>query len=175
LLGLLATSGTALPEIKALSFSTLGLILAGAVGAVTASMLLFSGLRRKVARFTKEVFTSLGAYRRNPAKLLAAFGLACLFTISYVTIFYLCALALNVHLSAIQIFMVFTIGVIAGTATPTPGGLVGAEAGLAAGLISYGVEAHIALAIALLYRFLTYWLPLLPAFITFAAIRKQYL
>jgi uncharacterized protein (TIRG00374 family) len=78
------------------------------------------------------------------------------------------------HLGLEHIFLVFTIGMIVGTATPTPGGLVGAEAGLTGGLITYGVQADTALAAALLYRFLTYWLPLLPGFIIFVRIRKLY-
>jgi uncharacterized protein (TIRG00374 family) len=97
-----------------------------------------------------------------------------LLTVTYVTIFYYCTEAVGIHLELQQVFLVFTIGMIVGTATPTPGGLVGAEAGLTGGLIAYGVQPDMALAAALLYRFLTYWLPLLPGFITFVNIRRLY-
>jgi undecaprenyl-diphosphatase len=73
------------------------------------------------------------------------------------------------------VFIIFSIGVLAGTVTPTPGGVVGAEAGLAAALVAYGVPAASAIAIALLYRLVTYWLPMVPGFVVFLAIRKKYL
>ena len=84
------------------------------------------------------------------------------------------AQALDVHLSAQALFMAFSIGTLAGAVTPTPGGLVGAEAGLTAGLAAYGVAPETALAVALLHRFLTYWLPLLPAFAVFIGMRRLY-
>jgi uncharacterized protein (TIRG00374 family) len=61
----------------------------------------------------------------------------------------------------VAVFLVFTFGIALGTATPTPGGLGGIEAGLVAGLIIYHVDSATALATVLLYRLLSYWLPLL--------------
>lgn len=66
-------------------------------------------------------------------------------------------------------------GAIAGAAVPTPGGLGGAEAGIAAVLIAYGVSADSAVAAALVYRGITYWLPLLPGYLALQVAEKRYL
>jgi uncharacterized protein (TIRG00374 family) len=96
-------------------------------------------------------------------------------TSCYVLVLYLCVQSVGISLPLWNVFAVFTMGVVAGTVTPTPGGLVGAEAGLLAGLVAYGVDASPALAAVLLYRFLTYWLPLVPGFAVFITIRRRYL
>jgi len=44
-----------------------------------------------------------------------------------------------------------------------------------AGLVAYGVAAPSALAVALLYRLLTYWLPLGPGLLVFLFTRRWYL
>ena len=83
--------------------------------------------------------------------------------------------ALGAALAFNQLFMVYTFSILVGVATPTPGGIVGVEAGLAGGFIAYGVPADTALAIALLYRLITYWLPLIPGFIAFRIVQHRYL
>jgi uncharacterized protein (TIRG00374 family) len=60
----------------------------------------------------------------------------------------------------LQVFIVFTLGVAVGTATPTPGGIGGAEAALTAGFLAQDVSAPLALAAALLYRFTSFWVGL---------------
>jgi uncharacterized protein (TIRG00374 family) len=66
-----------------------------------------------------------------------------------------------------QALLVLTAGVAGGTLTPTPGGLLGVEAGLIAGFAAFGISTADALAAALLYRLLTYWLALVGGFIAF--------
>ena len=66
--------------------------------------------------------------------------------------------ALGISLSFAAIVLILSFGVSAGAATPTPGGLGGFEAGLAAALIAYGIDKPSALAAALLYRLISYWL-----------------
>jgi glycosyltransferase 2 family protein len=71
--------------------------------------------------------------------------------------------------------IVMSGGVLAATASPTPGGLLGAEAGITAVLVAYGVDTPIALAIALTYRFISYWMPIVPGVAAFLyARRKRY-
>jgi uncharacterized protein (TIRG00374 family) len=86
------------------------------------------------------------------------------------------ALALGATLSLIQVIVVFTVGVAAASVTPTPGGIGGAEAGLAAALTGTGMTADLAISIALLYRLITYWLPIIPGFICFQySVKKEYI
>jgi uncharacterized membrane protein YbhN (UPF0104 family) len=134
---------------------------------------------RKVRHYMRKMLRGMAvyaaSYRKHPEKLLTALLYSLLLTIAYVLIFYLCVYSLGITMRLWQVFAVFTVGVLVGTATPTPGGLVGVEAGLVAGLLAYGAGSSPALAAVLLYRFLTYWLPLLPGLVVFLAIRRRYL
>ena len=91
-------------------------------------------------------------------------------------VLYASARAFGVDLSLVQVLVVFTFGLAIATISPTPGGIGGAEAGLVAALTATGVGANQALTIALTYRLLTYWLPILPGLIAFRfAADREYI
>lgn len=147
----------------------------GGVGLVVVIILLaFSApLRRRVTSFIRNLGVSLRRYAKHPGKLLRAYGGALCLTLVYVLMFAMCAHAVHAPLSAQAAFMAFTIGTLTGTAVPTPGGLAGAEAGFFAGLVAYGVSVPAATAAVILYRLLTYWLPLPLGFIALAVARRK--
>lgn len=121
---------------------------------------------RLVARF----------YARHPGKLGAGILVSALLTLAHVTSLWLCSQALDVHVGIFVLFVIFTFGVAAGTATPTPGGLGGIEAALVAGLITQHVPADTALAVVLLFRLVTYWFGLIVGgFATLAVSRRHLL
>jgi uncharacterized protein (TIRG00374 family) len=155
--------------------SVVWLLVATACLLLAAVFLLARRLRRTVSRSVRQIVVYLAAYRRHPEKLFAALLCSLALTVCYVLVFYLSVYSLGIDLPLVTIFAVFTAGVVAGAVTPTPGGLVGVEAGLVAGLVAYDVDAATALAGVLLFRFITYWLPLFAGFVVFTAIRKKYL
>lgn len=116
----------------------------------------------------------LHEYRQRPWRLATALLLAALQPALFTSVLYCSAAAIGVQLSLGVAFTTFSIGLAAATATPTPGGVVGAEAGLTAALAAYGIPSQQALIIALLYRFITYWLPLAPGSIALLVMRKRY-
>lgn len=124
-------------------------------------------VRSRLARLFGQIGHDLRSYRTRPWRLVLAFGNSILLTNLYVGILWASAHAVGSNLSFPKVLVVFTAGSIIGTATPTPGGLVGTEAGLFGGFLAYGVSSGPALATALLYRLLTYWLPILPGIIGF--------
>lgn len=71
--------------------------------------------------------------------------------------------------------LAISTGAFAGAAMPTPGGLGGAEAGIVAALVAFSVPLPLAVATALIYRGLTYWLPLLPGYLALRIVEKRYL
>ena len=112
----------------------------------------------------------------KPMRVVMALLSSMTITAGYTTALYTIGLAFNVHLSIPQALFVLTLGVAAGSVSPTPGGIGGAEIGLVAALISVGITPHQALTTALMYRFLTYWLPIVPGFICLQiALRKRYI
>jgi undecaprenyl-diphosphatase len=70
---------------------------------------------------------------------------------------------------------VLSVGALLGAAVPTPGGLGGVEAGILGGLIACGVPAAAALAATVIYRGLTYWMPIIPGLTILPWVRKHYL
>lgn len=145
------------------------------VAAVLAlSLTLFNKFRLSAYRLVVQVLAFIGSYRKRPGAFMAALLCSMLLTAAYAAVLYMCLHGLGIGLSPLNAFVVFTLGIAAGTITPTPGGLGGAEAGLFAGLVAYQVPSGDALAAVLLFRMLTYWLPLLPGFALFLGVRKRY-
>jgi glycosyltransferase 2 family protein len=70
-----------------------------------------------------------------------------------------------------------TAAYLAGTAVaalvPTPGGVGALEAALTAAMVEVGAPIGPAVASILLYRFATYWLPILPGAVTFRILRRR--
>ena len=59
------------------------------------------------------------------------------------------------------------------SAAPTPGGLGAAEAAYAAGLGLAGLDQGTALSSVFLFRFCTFWLPILPGWAAYAWLRRH--
>jgi uncharacterized membrane protein YbhN (UPF0104 family) len=70
---------------------------------------------------------------------------------------------------------ILSLGAVTGAVIPTPGGLGGTEAGIFAGLVASGVATSPALAAALLFRLLTYWLPIVPGIFMLPWVKRQFL
>lgn len=134
-------------------------------------LLLIPYLRQLLQRFIQNLVVSIRRVR--PQAAAQALLLAMFLTATYTLILLCCARSLGVSLGALQVFVVFSLGMLAGTATPTPGGLVGVEAGLFAGFVAYGLPATTAGAVVLLYRLVTYWLPLFPGLVALPIARKR--
>ncbi|HET8671789.1 MAG TPA: lysylphosphatidylglycerol synthase transmembrane domain-containing protein [Candidatus Saccharimonadales bacterium] len=152
-----------------------GWIGAGVLIVAAILVLVFRTFRDRVHSLALKVTGNMKIYRQRPIRLLFALGLSMGVTCGYALTFYLCCQSVGIMLPIGTIFMIFTFGMLTTTATPTPGGLGGAEAGLIMGLMAYETAAPIALASVLLYRLLSYWLPLLPGLVVFLSVRKKYL
>ena len=171
----LVSKGTLLDQLELPRISSGLLIVGGLLGVLTAILFILQRVRRYLYALTSGVLTYVATYRNHLSRLFGALFCSLGLTGGYVLTFYLCVLAVGMDVSLWNVFVVFTVGMVATAVTPTPGGLGGTEAGLLAGLVAYGADPPMALASVLLYRFLTYWLPLLPGFIVFLVIRKRYI
>jgi undecaprenyl-diphosphatase len=115
-----------------------------------------------------------GLFRR-PVRTIGALLSSCIVTLLHaLTLFFvLQSLQLDLHLAA-ALFAV-SVGAFAGAAIPTPGGIGGAEAGIAGALVALALPAPVAVTAALIYRGITYWLPLLPGYVALRIVEKRYL
>ncbi len=153
--------------------SALVLIIAGFGLAAVAALAVVQ--RNKFQALLTDTARQLLSYRQRPERLLLAIGSSICLTLCNIAALTCCAQALGVSLPFASLVLVFTFGVGAGTVTPTPGGLGGFEVGLAAGLASYHVPGSLALASALLYRLVSYWLPLLVGGVALAICQRRQL
>ena len=151
-------------------------LLIGLTIGLGAALLWLPKVRRLLAQYLREVATSFGTYRRHPLRLLASYLAAVAITLCFSGALYASARAFGVDLSPLQVLLTLVVSLATAAVTPTPGGIGGAEAGLTAALVTTGQPASIALTIALLYRIITYWIPVIPGFIAFRHILyKRYI
>ena len=94
-------------------------------------------------------------------------------TSCYAMALYFSSLAVGDSVTILQAFYVITVGVAAASVTPTPGGIGGAEAGLMAAMVSIGMDSSSALAVTLLYRLVTFWIPIIPGVFAFRKASSQ--
>lgn len=162
-----------LPDIKSSNISNnLPVILLGsALGVVI--LLVIAKKNSKFKAKLNETIDQLIAYRHHPLKILSAIISSISLTLFSIACLYFCMLSLEVNLSFVVVMLIFTLGVAAGTVTPTPGGLGGVEAGLIAGFIAAGISTPTAFAIALTYRFIHYWISLVTGAIAFIVCRRR--
>lgn len=132
-------------------------------------------LRTHILPVLKDGWRSLTAVARRPAQAATLFGGAFGVTASYTLAFWFSLAALHVHASFAQAAVVYLGGAVVSAAAPTPGGLGAMEAALVAGLthVAGATDAADGRAVAavLTFRLLTYWLPILPGYLSLRHLR----
>jgi undecaprenyl-diphosphatase len=96
-------------------------------------------------------------------------------TLSYVLAFIWSARAFDIDLRFAALGVVYLVGAAVASAAPTPGGLGAAEAALIGGLVAVGVDHEKAVPAVLLFRLVTYWLPIVPGWAAFRWLRRAHL
>jgi uncharacterized protein (TIRG00374 family) len=129
--------------------------------------------RVHVVRWVKQSVSSMVYVARSPVKLAELFGGSAGVTIAYIAALYASVLAFDHSISFAQVGAVYLGASIIAAAAPTPGGLGAMEAALVAGLTGVGMESGVAVAAVLSYRLLTYWLPVLPGWISFHVLERR--
>lgn len=137
---------------------------------------LMKSLRQKVVSFVTELLQTLKLYEHRKKRLLLGFLAGLVTTLGYMVALWAAGMSMGVNLSVLAVIVTVSLGTLGASATPLPGGVVGAEATLALTMTQFGVSADQAIAIAFTYRFITYWLPILPGYIaTQYALRSKIL
>ncbi len=92
---------------------------------------------------------------------------------AYIPTLYVCLFGVGAQVSLLDTAAVFLTGEILGGASPMPGGLGVLEGAFVAGLTAFGVATNQAVAGVLLYRLLTFWLPIIPGAFAFRYLQSQ--
>ena len=116
-------------------------------------------LRARLSPTFGQVLPRLLEVAQRPRKLAEGIGGALLLNVTYILCLVACVAAFGGPLPVVKLTLVYLTGVTIGSVIPTPGGLGAVEAALTAGLIAAGVPSTVAVSAVLLFRLLTFWLP----------------
>jgi uncharacterized protein (TIRG00374 family) len=137
-------------------------VLAGLVVLALAVLAIPAGrraLRARVSPTLGQVVPRLLDVAQQPVKLARGIGGALLLSLSYILCLAACVAAFGRSVPIASIAVVYLTGSAIGSILPTPGGLGGVEAALTAGLTAAGLPGAVAVSAVLLFRLLTFWLP----------------
>ncbi len=109
----------------------------------------------------------------HPRRLAFSAGANLLLTVAYVVAFMAALWSVGAHPPILAAAVVYLAGNAVGSAAPTPGGIGGVEAVLAAGLTAIGIPAHEAIPAVLLFRIATFWLPIPAGAISFLLLQRR--
>ncbi|MDT0342555.1 lysylphosphatidylglycerol synthase domain-containing protein [Streptomyces sp. DSM 44938] len=111
---------------------------------------------------------------QQPKKLLSGIGGMLMMTLAFVLCLDASLRAFGEEVHYPTIAVVFLAGNALGSAAPTPGGLGAVELALSGGLTTFGgVPTSAALGAVLLFRLMTFWLPVLPGWIAFTQLTRK--
>jgi uncharacterized protein (TIRG00374 family) len=137
-------------------------VLAGLIALTLAALTIPAGrrvLRARVSPMLGQVLPRLLDVAQQPVKLARGIGGALLLSLSYILCLAACVAAFGRSVPIASIAVVYLTGSAIGSILPTPGGLGGVEAALTAGLTAAGLPGAVAVSAVLLFRLLTFWLP----------------
>ncbi len=163
-------------ELGSVSPSTV-LIGLGVLAAVVAAATAIAPVRRLVRhRLWPRVRQSLAAVAevataKRQLGLLIAGSLAV--TACYVAALHLSLASVGVEISLPMVALVYLAASALASAAPTPGGLGATEAAFAGALAAVGVEQTAAIAGVLVYRLVTFWLPIIPGWLAFVHLQRS--
>jgi glycosyltransferase 2 family protein len=151
--------------ILAVILAVIGIVLASRPGRRWARKTLVPGLRSAAV--------SLRRVASSPVKLGLLFGGSAAITLAYIAALVAALEAFTTGPSLVLVGAVYLGAAALAAAAPTPGGLGAIEAALVAGLTGVGVQAGPAVSAVLLYRLTTYWLPVLPGWLSFRFLQRR--
>ncbi|MCW2911350.1 MAG: integral rane protein-like protein [Actinomycetia bacterium] len=130
-------------------------------------------LRARLAPALGQVLPRLLEVLQQPRKLAEGLGGALMLTACYIVCLDACVRAFGGSLALTSAAVVYLTGSALGSLVPTPGGLGAVEAALAAGLTATGMAAATAVSAVLLFRLLTFWLPVPAGWGAFTYLRRR--
>jgi len=116
-------------------------------------------LRARVSPTLGQVLPRLLEVAQHPVKLAQGIGGTLLLSLSYILCLAASVAAFGRSVPIASIAVVYLTGSAIGSILPTPGGLGGVEAALTAGLTAAGMPGAVAVSAVLLFRLVTFWLP----------------
>jgi uncharacterized membrane protein YbhN (UPF0104 family) len=142
-----------------------------AIAIIIAIIIAIVFFRNKVKNFLKEAWAGLrGIKSFKQLGFLLAGSLSVTFTST--AILFLSVIAIHRSASLIAIFVLYVTSSLVSNGAPTPGGIGATEAVLVVGLHAMHLSLPDAAAATLIYRFFTFWFPIIPGAFAFRKVNK---
>ena len=153
------------------------LLILAIIATVIAVAMLLGPIRRRVLtpalRTLQQAQRYLGRVLRSPLRVVALLGGSSLITLSYMTALVFSIEAFGGGLSIPQIGAAYLGAAAIANLAPTPGGLGALEAAMIAALTGFGLGDAQAVSSVLTFRLATYWLPILPGWLTLLWMQRN--
>ncbi|MHB1614271.1 MAG: lysylphosphatidylglycerol synthase domain-containing protein [Actinomycetes bacterium] len=127
----------------------------------------------RVAPLLRRVIPRLVAVFQQPRRLAVGVSGGLILNIAYILCLDASVRAFGAHLPLDAVAVVYLAGAVVGSAIPTPGGLGGIEAAMSYGLAAAGRGAPVAVSAVLLYRVVTFWLPIPVGWLSFTVLHRR--
>ena len=150
-----------------------GVLVAVVIGFTVVGIVLLSPLRRRIAGPFRRAARDLVRVVRRPLQATELFAGNAGVTFGNAVALAACLAAFHAHAGFLKVIVVYLGGSAVASVSPTPGALGAVEAALVAGLTGVGVAAGPAVAGVLAFRLVTFWVPTLPGFFAFRAVRRR--
>jgi uncharacterized membrane protein YbhN (UPF0104 family) len=155
--------------------ATIALIVVIAAVIAIGVVLFVPSIRRRVRAWLAEARSSFRVLRM-PAKLVQLFGGNLLTQVLFAVAMSECVAAFGQRLPLSELILINSVVSLFAGLLPIPGGVGVSEAGITLGLTAAGINSDTAFAIAVTYRFATFYLPPIWGFQCYRwLVRKKYL
>ena len=165
-----------LSKISLPSGTTIGLVAAGLAVLLAVVAALPVGrrfLRETVFPAVRRSAQGIADVARRPIRLGSLLGGSALITLAYAGALIASVDAFHGDLPVSAVAIVYLIGAVVQSVSPTPGGLGPAEAAYIGGLTAIGLSSERAVAAVLLFRMLTFWLPVIPGWVAMTWLQRN--
>ena len=132
----------------------------------------FRHLPRRWGDHLRTMWAEARAVMRSPRLLLALLGGSAAITMCHALALWAAQHSVSGSARIVDVVIVYLVASAIGAASPTPGGLGAIEIALVTGLTRVGTPASEAAASVILYRFISFWLPIAPGYLSYRAIRR---
>ena len=130
-------------------------------------------LLRRVGSVASQVIPRLLDVAQRPAKLAQGIGGTVLVSVAYILCLAASVRAVGTTLPLASIAVVYLAGNAAGSFIPTPGGIGAVETALSLALAGAGMRPAPAIAAVLLFRTVTFWLPVLAGWVSLHYLQRR--
>ena len=152
------------------------LVAAGAVVVVAAVVLTIPKARSwawaKIEPTYRQVWPRLVWVMSNPMRLVLGVGGALMLTLSYILSFSASLWAFGYTVPFAVLAITYLASNTVGSIVPSPGGIGPVELALTAGLVAAGVPYGVALSTAIVYRLVTFWIPIPVGWLSLQRLQK---